>query len=107
MAGRRSRQVFRIIATYIHPHFIAAKDSLSTEVVSKSVNKPDKDENGEKMSTEPLTPFQTKLASEWVPLELNFGIPLFNETSNAAVCDRVSVCIHPGGYFIIGLHVTL
>ena len=69
------------------------------------MNKPDtdleseKDENGEKMSTEPLTPVQIKLASEWVPLELSFGIPLFNETSNAAVCDRVSVGIRPGGYF--------
>lgn len=35
------------------------------------------------------TPAQKKLASEWVPLELSFGIPLFSDSDNKAVCDKV------------------
>ena len=35
------------------------------------------------------TPAQKKLASEWVPLELSFGIPLFSDKDNKAVCDKV------------------
>ena len=33
---------------------------------------------------------ERKLASEWVPLELSFGIPLFSDKDNTAVCDKVS-----------------
>ena len=88
------------------------KDSLSIEVVSMSVHRPDAGMESRKtrmekrwrkdVHTEPLSPVQTKLASERVALELSFGIPLFNVTSNAAVCDRVSVGSHRG--FITMLH---
>lgn len=36
-----------------------------------------------------LSPVQQKLAQEWVPLELSFGVPLFNQLANRAVCDKV------------------
>ena len=38
-----------------------------------------------------LSPVQQKLASEWVPLELSFGVPLFNQRANRAVCDKVTI----------------
>ena len=31
-----------------------------------------------------------RMAAEWVPLNLSYGIPLFNERANQAVCDKVS-----------------
>ncbi len=40
--------------------------------------------------TETMSPTERKLASEWVPLELNFGIPLFSDKDNKLVCDKVS-----------------
>ena len=30
-----------------------------------------------------------RMAAEWVPLNLSYGIPLFNERANQAVCDKV------------------
>ena len=36
-----------------------------------------------------MTPVQQKLAQEWVPLELSFGVPLFNQRANRAICDKV------------------
>ena len=56
------------------------------------------EENGTDTNTEPLSPVLAKLASEWVPLELNFGIPLFNESTNSAVCSRVSFTVSAFGY---------
>ena len=38
-----------------------------------------------------------KLASEWVPLELCYGVPLFSDETNKSVCQKVSVqtkCTH-------------
>ena len=40
-----------------------------------------------------LTDAQQRLVAEWVPLELSFGVPLFNMTANRAVCDKVSPVI--------------
>ena len=40
---------------------------------------------------ETLSPVEKKIASEWVPLELSFGIPLFSDDDNKAVCDKVCV----------------
>lgn len=40
-----------------------------------------------------LSPVQQKLAQEWVPLELSFGVPLFNQLANRAVCDKVGDCL--------------
>ena len=36
----------------------------------------------------------------WVPLEMSFGIPLFNEAANSSVCNKVgdSACFHLGGH---------
>lgn len=31
-----------------------------------------------------------KLSSEWVPLELCFGVPLFSDETNKSVCQKVS-----------------
>ena len=42
-------------------------------------------ENG----VETLSPVEKKVALEWVPLELSFGIPLFSDDDNKAVCDKV------------------
>ena len=36
-----------------------------------------------------LSPVQQQLAWEWVPLELSFGVPLFHQGANRAVCDKV------------------
>ena len=38
-----------------------------------------------------LSPVQQQLAREWVPLELSFGVPLFHQGANRAVCDKVGV----------------
>ena len=54
------------------------------EVVSKSMHKPDAG----------MSPAQTKLKAEWVPLYLNFEIALFNKTSNAAVCRGFIIMLH-------------
>lgn len=54
----------------------------------------EKNQDGMETTKESLSPVQAKLRSEWVPLELSFGIPLFNESANAAVCDRVSLTVH-------------
>ena len=37
-----------------------------------------------------LTPVQERLSQEWIPLELSFGVPLFEQQANRAVCDKVS-----------------
>ena len=42
--------------------------------------------------TGPMSPVVARMVQEWVPLELSFGIPLFNEKANEAVCERV--CLH-------------
>lgn len=36
-----------------------------------------------------MTPSQKKMFEEWVPLELSFGIPLFSDSANRPVCDKV------------------
>ena len=46
-----------------------------------------------------LTQVQQKLVQEWVPLELSFGVPLFGEQANRAVCDKV----HPPLTFSLSL----
>ena len=38
---------------------------------------------------EELTPSEASLEEEWVLLEMFFGIPLFSEAANKAVCDKV------------------
>ena len=38
---------------------------------------------------EELTPSEAALEEEWVLLEMFFGIPLFSEAANKAVCDKV------------------
>lgn len=43
----------------------------------------------ESETPDPLTDVQKKLQSEWVPLELKFGIPLFSEKANEQVCEKV------------------
>ena len=40
-----------------------------------------------------LSPVQQRLSWEWVPLELSFGIPLFSQEANRAVCDKVCVVV--------------
>ena len=39
--------------------------------------------------SEELPPSVRKLASDWVPLELCFGIPLFSEEANRTVSEKV------------------
>ena len=51
--------------------------------------------DAESQPQEPLPPAVAKLALEWVPLELSFGIPLFSESANKAVCDRVGAVLTP------------
>ena len=36
-----------------------------------------------------LSAVEKKLVSEWVPLGLSFGVPLFDEGANKVVCDKV------------------
>ena len=43
----------------------------------------------ESHSDSSMSPVQKRLAQEWVPLEMSFGVPLFNERANRAVCDKV------------------
>ena len=40
-------------------------------------------------ASESLTDAQKKLQSEWVPLELSFGVPLFSEKANMQICEKV------------------
>lgn len=44
-------------------------------------------------NTESMSPTERKLALEWVPLELSFGIPLFSDKDNRLVCDKVSLLL--------------
>ena len=37
-----------------------------------------------------------RMAEEWTPLNLSYGIPLFSERANQAICDKV------GGYLVHG-----
>ena len=37
-----------------------------------------------------LSPLEKTLMAEWVPLGLNFGIPLFSQEANYSVCDKAS-----------------
>ena len=39
-----------------------------------------------------LSAVEKRLVSEWVPLGLNFGIPLFDEQANKTVCEKVRRC---------------
>jgi hypothetical protein len=39
-----------------------------------------------------LNVVEKRLVSEWVPLELSFGIPLFDEMANRMVCEKVRMC---------------
>ena len=86
------------IHLYMHLHIIipcwiySFTEKLPPAVVGKVES--EKSEKGTETTKESLTPVQAKLKSEWVPLELSFGIPLFNESANAAVCDRVSLYIN-------------
>jgi len=41
-------------------------------------------------SAELMPPAVQRIATEWVPLELSFGIPLFSERANQVICDKVS-----------------
>ena len=43
----------------------------------------------ESHSDSSMSPVQKRLAQEWVPLAMSFGVPLFNEQANRAVCDKV------------------
>ncbi len=45
------------------------------------------------MEKEPsgLTAVERRLASEWAPLGLHFGIPLFDEEANKIVCEKVNL----------------
>lgn len=36
-----------------------------------------------------LSAVEKRLVSEWVPLGLSFGIPLFDEGANKVVCEKV------------------
>ena len=69
---------------------LAEQNGLQT--TPKDVNtKGDEVGSGENMS-----PLEKRLMSEWVPLGLNFGIPLFDEEANKVVCKKVkrySVCV--------------
>lgn len=38
-----------------------------------------------------LTPKEKALMAEWVPLGLNFGIPLFSLDANSSLCDKVNI----------------
>ena len=44
---------------------------------------------GEDCNKRDLTAAEVALDEEWVPLEMYFGIPLFNEEANKAVCEKV------------------
>ncbi len=41
-----------------------------------------------------LSDVEKRLVSEWVPLGLNFGIPLFDEGANKVVCDKVMYIVY-------------
>ena len=42
---------------------------------------------GDGMTTE-----EREMDAQWVPLELCFGVPLFSEAANLAVCKKVRDC---------------
>lgn len=46
--------------------------------------------NDNEKPTEEISPAMCKLSHEWVPLELSFGIPLFDEEANRSVSDKVA-----------------
>lgn len=46
-------------------------------------------QGGEDCSRRELTAAEAALDEEWVPLEMYFGIPLFNDEANKAVCEKV------------------
>ena len=48
-----------------------------------------------------LSAVEKRLVSEWVPLGLNFGIPLFDEEANRIVCEKV--CVYRGGVIHLSL----
>ncbi len=59
-------------------------DSVPSNAGSSSAGK-----NGTETAGDGMSAQERKLMSEWVPLSLNFGIPLFNEEANKVVCDKV------------------
>ena len=48
-------------------------------------------QRGEDSGERELTAAELSLVEEWVPLEMYFGIPLFNEEANKAVCKKVLI----------------
>ena len=68
-------------------------DPIATEVGSDSqTGATSQDQVGDRLLG--LSPLEKRLMSEWVPLGLNFGIPLFSQEANAAVCDKVCGVIY-------------
>ena len=42
-----------------------------------------------------MTTEEREMDAQWVPLELCFGVPLFSEAANLAVCKKVRDCFWP------------
>ncbi len=64
------------------PTETTVQNGTEAEEISRSDNSEEESDT--------MSPVERKIASEWVPLELSFGIPLFSDKDNTAVCDKVS-----------------
>lgn len=55
-----------------------------------------------------LSAVEKRLVSEWVPLGLNFGIPLFDEGANKIVCEKVNwhSCLESCSHYCPVLHYS-
>ena len=88
----------------VTPTTSSAAEKRGTETPQQdrtdSVPKPDKDEGAKEdgdVEGRGLSATEKRLVSEWVPLGLNFGIPLFNEAANKTVCEKVCLGIPTSG----------
>ena len=73
------------------PHKEASGETSKTE---ETVSRDQADERlaGEDRMSK-LSPKEKSLMAEWVPLGLNFGIPLFSQEANNSVCEKVSLAL--------------
>jgi len=70
----------------LHKEASGETNTIVEETVSKGQT--DEREAGEDRIAK-LSPTEKTLMAEWVPLGLNFGIPLFSQEANNSVCEKV------------------
>ena len=61
----------------------------STSTITEDVDGRSGTEGGVAKEGPEMSDVEKRLASEWVPLGLSFGIPLFDERANKIVCEKV------------------